>query len=153
MRLPISQRSIGPIVAFVAAMLLSSAPTRAGLTAKTYEFKANTTLEIGLDLGAGLRLDSIEIIVPERSEGGVAPLMSQPKAKVRFSNLSDGSARLGIAIAVLDAEGRLVAAGSGGTRMFPLRSERQIAYTVPFDDVNAAIGGATAFMISIETSP
>ena len=136
-----------------AALAVAPATSAAGLVTKTYEFKANTPLEVGLDLGGSLRLESIEIVAPAAGAAGGTPVLEEPKARVIVSNLGTESAKVGIAMAVLDGDGRLVAAGSGGTRMFPLRGGRRMTYTVAFDDVYAAIGRATAFMISLETTP
>jgi hypothetical protein len=118
----------------------------AEFVAKSYEFKPNVRLEVGLDLDASLRLESIEFEIPEDSTG----FGSSPRATVVVSNLGETSRRIGIAIAVEDGEGRLVAAGSGGTRMFPLRGGRQMAYGVSFDDVQGKIAEGTAFRISFQ---
>jgi len=118
----------------------------AEFVAKSYEFKANVRLEVGFDLDATLRLESIEFEIP--ADAGA--FGSTPRAKVVVSNLGETSRRIGIAIAVEDGDGRLVAAGSGGTKMFPLRGGRQMDYGVPFDDVHGQIAQATAFRISFQ---
>lgn len=140
-------RRKAPVLGLALALVLGT--TGAGgaeFVAKSYEFKPNVRLEVGFDLDASLRLESIEFEVPEDSSG----FGTTPKAKVVVSNLGETSRRIGIAIAVEDGEGRLVAAGSGGTRMFPLRGGRQMSYGVSFDDVHGKIALGTAFRISFQ---
>ena len=92
----------------------------AELFSKAYAFKPNTTLEVGTEMPGGLRLDTVEFVVPadERVEGSV---FSGPKVKVGISNLGDKSVKIGVAIAVTDADGKLVGVASGGTKLFPMR--------------------------------
>lgn len=140
-------RRTAPLAALSLALALgSTAADGAGFVTKSYEFKANVRLEVGLDLDPTLRLDAIEFEVPEDT----GAFGSTPRAKVVVSNLGEAPRRIGIAIAVEDGEGRLVAAGSGGTKMFPLRGGRQMDYGVPFDDVQLKIAQGTAFRISFQ---
>lgn len=134
------------------ALVLASTARGDGFVSKSYEFKANTPLAVGLDLGDGVKFDSIEFVLPKPSGDGPTPLFEQPKAKVTVSNLGSAAAKIGIAIAVVDGEGALVGAGTGGTKMLPLRAGRQMAYTVVFDDVRAHLSSASAFRITFETS-
>lgn len=136
-----------PLLGLALALVLGTAGAGAAeFVAKSYEFKPNVRLEVGFDLDPSLRLESIEFEVPEDPSG----FGTTPKAKVVVSNLGETSRRIGIAIAVEDGEGRLVAAGSGGTRMFPLRGGRQMSYGVSFDDVQGKIAEGTAFRISFQ---
>ncbi len=130
----------------LAFVLGATGASGAEFVAKSYEFKANVRLEVGLDLDPTLRFESVEFEVPEDAGG----FGSTPRAKVVVSNLGEASRRIGIAIAVEDAEGRLLAAGSGGTQMFPLRGGRQMDYAVSFRDVNGKITEAKAFRISFQ---
>ncbi len=122
-----------------------AAPADAGTIAKAYEFKANLPLEVGLDLGDGLVFDRITF---EMAPDG--PEIATPKARIQISNLGETPRRLGIAIALEDPEGRLVGAGSGGSKLFPLRGGRQMTYTIAFDDVNTEALAASAFRIAFE---
>lgn len=143
-------------IAIAAALLAAlNAPAARGgdFVSRSYEFKPNRVLEVGLDLGNGLRLVSIEFVVPQKDESGARPLLDQPRAKVTIANLGKDGAKIGIAIAVVDGDGRLVAAGSGGTKLFPLRAERKMTYTIGFDDVSDRVASGTAFQISLESKP
>lgn len=122
-----------------------AAPADAETIAKAYEFKANLPLEVGLDLGDGLVFDRITF---EMAPDG--PEIATPKARIEISNLGDTPRRVGIAIALEDGEGRLVGAGSGGSKLFPLRGGRRMTYTVAFEDANTEALAATAFRIAFE---
>ena len=138
------------VIAGLAVLALGclGAPASAGeFVAKTYEFKAGVKLEVGLDLAEGLRLESIEFEIPE---GAPSAFSMNPRAKVVISNFGAEARRIGIAIALEDDEGRLVGAGTGGTKLFPLRADRQMAYGVSFDDVQTRIEAARAFRITLE---
>ena len=135
-----------------AAVCLAATVARAEMFSKAYAFKANTVLQVGAELGAGLRLDSVEWVVTE-DDGSPSGLFSGPKVKVAISNLGKGSVKVGIAVAVTDAEGRLVGVASGGTALFPLRGGRQMVYALDVDGVSAELGQGTVFRISVEPKP
>lgn len=141
------------IAAAILATLYAPAARGGDFVSRSYEFKPNRVLDVGLDLGNGLRLESIEFVVSQKDESGATPLLDQPRAKVTIANLGKEGAKIGIAVAVVDADGRLVAAGTGGTKLFPLRAERKMTYTIGFDDVTDRVGSGTAFQISLETKP
>jgi hypothetical protein len=145
----------GIALAVVAAALLAGAgiEARAALLSKTFQFKPGTELQVGEDMEGGLRLDSVQFFLastagmPGMTTGGV------PRAEVSISNLGKESQMFGIAIVLLDDQGRLVGAANGGPRMFPLRSERQGKFRLVFDGVNGEAYKATQFKIAVETKP
>ena len=137
-------------VLFLAAGLATVAS--AETFSKAYEFKPNTVLKVGADVGGGVRLDTVEFVL-SHDDGSPGGLFSGPKVKVTISNLSDGSRKVGVAIAVADAENRLVAVASGGTKLFPLRAGRQIVYTLDIDGVMNELTHGSAFRISVEPRP
>ena len=130
--------------AFVLASLPALPASAGDFVTKSYEFKPNRVLEVGLELPGGVRFDTIEFKVNGRDK---------PRAVVTVSNFSKESAKVGIAIAVVNADGHLLAAASGGTKAFPLRVERKMDYSIAFDDVISHFGEAVAFRIAIETNP
>lgn len=138
----------------LALILGMASPADAGLFTKTFKFKPDTTLEVGADLEGGVRLDTIRFRLPATGEGGkVTRVGGVVKAEVAVSNVGASAKTIGIAIALLDDEGRLLAVGSGGTKLFPLRKERQMVYTLVFDGVNNEAANATVFKISVEPKP
>jgi hypothetical protein len=144
----------GQVAAIVlcAVTLLAAGDARAELFSKAYAFKPDTTLQVGAELAGGLRLDSVEFVVPP-PDAARGALFSGPKVKVSISNLGTSSAKIGVAVAVTDADGRLVGVASGGTKLFPLRGGRQIVYTLGIDGVSAELENGTVFRISIEPAP
>ena len=76
-----------------------------------------------------------------------------PKAKVAISNVSKTSVTIAIAIAVMNGEGKLVGVASGGTKLFPLRAERQMVYSLDFGGVSSALGTGTVFHFTVEPKP
>ena len=135
-----------------AALALAAIANAGGFLSKSYEFKANTPLQVGLDLGDGVKFDSIEFVLPVKEGDGPTPLFDQPKAKVTISNLGGASVKIGIALAVVDVEGNLVGAGTGGTTLLPLRAGRQMVYSIGFDDLRERLATGSAFRISFETT-
>jgi hypothetical protein len=138
----------------MAAILLigmGTSATHAELFSKTYAFKLDTVLEVGAEVAEGVTIDSVRFVPP--SSGENAPLIGPVKAEVSISNLGKGSKKVGLAIALLDGEARLLSATSGGTKMFPLRAERQMKYVLSFGDVYSEINSATVFKLCVETKP
>jgi hypothetical protein len=142
-------REAGIVVA--AAFLFAGGDARAELFSKAYAFKPGTTLQVDADVPGGLRLDSVEFVLPKaEAQSGT---FTGPKVKVSISNLGTVAVKIGVAIAVTDADGRLVAVASGGTKLFPLRADRQIVYTLSIDSVRSELAKGTVFRISIEPTP
>ena len=142
-------RNTGLVVTM--ALVFWASDARAELFSKAYSFKPDTTLQVGADMQGGLRLDSVEFVVPKSD--AQAGTFSGPKVKVSISNLGTAAAKIGIAIAITDDDGRLVAVASGGTKLFPLRADRQIVYTLSIENVNAELSKGTVFRISVEPTP
>lgn len=137
----------------LAMMLAAAMPARAEMFSKAYEFKPNTVLQVGTDVGNGVRLDTVEFIL-STDDGSPSGLFGGgPKVKIAVSNVGGESRKIGIALAVADAQNRLVAVASGGTKLFPLRGGRQIVYTLDIDGVSGELASGTAFRISVEPRP
>ena len=133
-------------------ILLSSSvglPDAAPLLSKRFEFQPGVRLDVGLALEGGLRLDSVRFELA-RPAGKAGRVSGQSRVEVSISNDSEGSQRVGIAVALFDDGGRLLAVASGGSRLLPIKPDRQSKYTLVFDDVNRQIRAASVFQISIE---
>jgi hypothetical protein len=139
-------------VVAAATLLIAASDARAELFSKAYAFKPGTTLEVGTELPGGLRLDSVEFVL-SKEDPSQAGTFAGPKVKVAISNLGTSAAKVGVAIAVTDADGKLVGVASGGTKLFPLRADRQIVYTLSIDGVRSELANGTVFRISIEPTP
>ncbi len=145
----------GIVMTVVAVTLLAGAGvgTRAEVLSKTFQFKPDVVLQVGESLEAGLRLDSIQFLLP--SSAGVPGMRTggTVRAEVSISNMGKEKQMFGVAIALFDDQGRLLGAANGGPRVFPLRPERQGTFQIVFDGVNGEAYKATQFKISIESKP
>ena len=139
-------------VVMAAVLVVGGSDARAELFSKAYAFKADTILEIGTEMPGGLRLDSVEFVLPkaDANQGGT---FGGPKVKIGVSNLGTNSVKIGVAIAVTDADGRLVGVASGGTKLFPVRADRAIVYSLSITGVRSALAEGTVFRISVEPNP
>jgi len=142
-------KGAGIVMAALVAGAVSDA--RAELFSKAYAFKPDTILEIGSEMPGGLRLDSVEFVLPKAGDQGGT--FAGPKVKVGISNLGTSAVKIGVAIAVTDADGRLVGVASGGTKLFPVRADRAIVYSLSIGGVRSALADGTVFRISIEPTP
>lgn len=133
--------------------ILASTATFAELVSKKYEFKEGVTLEVGADTGDGLRIDTVRFQLPTTPGGRYLRTLGIVSAEVTVSNSSENSGKIGIAIALFDAEGRLVGAANGGTKLMPVKPGRQKTYTLIFEGVNSAAHSTTTFQISFESKP
>jgi hypothetical protein len=137
------------LVAAIAAALVTAAGPSAALLSKTFEFKTGTVLEVAAEIEEGLRLDTVRFDLPAEGRGS-GRAGGLPTAEVTVSNLSTVDQKVGIAIALFDAERRLVGVASGGTAVMPLRAGRQKSYTLAFQNVNGEAASASTFQISLE---
>jgi len=142
----------GAGVVMAAALVVAGSDARAELFSKAYTFKPDTILQVGAEMPAGLRLDSVEFVLP-KDDAAQSGTFTGPKVKIAISNLGTSAAKIGVAIAVTDADGRLVGVASGGTKLFPLRADRQIVYTLSIDGVRSELAMGTVFRISVEPTP
>lgn len=145
--------TIHALCAIVLVSTLAALPARAALISKSFEFKDGVKLEIGSTTESGLRLDSVQFMLPPTKGQRFLRTGGLVQAEVTVSNIGDRSRRIGIAIALYDANGRLVGVASGGNRLAPLKKNRQQSFRLSFDDVNSLAHRAETFQISVESKP
>ena len=136
-----------------ALSLLLAAPASADTFSKKYRFVSDKTLEVGESVGSGMRLDSVQFMIPAPSGDSILRTGGVPEAVVAVSNMSQESVKVGIAVAVYDEEGRLIGVASGGSAMRGIRAYRQVGYSLKFDFVNGEMAKAATFQVSVETKP
>jgi hypothetical protein len=136
------------MVAVATALAMSTPAVAAALTSKQYEYKPAVKLTTDVDLGEGLKLDSV-MFRPPSSVGRGFWKSGLLKVDVAISNFGQEAKKFGIAIALFDDNGRLLGVATHGTS-FPLKPERQAVYTLDFTNVNSEVFKATKFMISVE---
>ena len=84
----------------------------------------------------------------------VAPIrVSSAKAVVRVDNNSQIDQEVGVAVAVFDADGNLVAAGNGGNKVGELNKGEREEFTVRFSYVYRNLKSARSFLVTLETKP
>jgi hypothetical protein len=137
-------------VAVAWTLLLALATPAVALVSKRYRFQEGPLLELGASGAAGLRLDSVRFKVPATVDDRITRAAGPFTARVYVSNTADRALRAGLAIALFDEEGRLLAVASGGSAMATIKPGRQKSFTLVFDGVNAEAHKATAFQISLE---
>jgi hypothetical protein len=141
--------------ALLAALLLAiAAPWAAAAPmSKRFELKTGVVLEVGAATPEGARLDTVRFLVPVPIEGRHRRSGGEVKAEVAVSNTAAEPIQVGIAIAMFDAEQRLVGVASGGTGLIPIPPGRQKSFDLVFEDVNNDAPSATSFQISVEVEP
>jgi len=145
------RRIMTRLLLFAVLVCLTPGLVSADLLSKSYHFKPGVTLEIGVATEPGLRVDSVRFRVPPTAGGRHERTAGMVSAEVAVSNLNEKSSMIGLAIALFDAEGRLVGAASGGSKLMPLKPGRQKTFTLVFDFVNAYAHRADTFQLSAES--
>jgi hypothetical protein len=136
------------IISMFAIVAAVSATASAGVWTKKFDWAPQhgtqilnwtengiTVKQVTFDLGSVLR--------PSR--------ISTSKALVRVDNDSAVDVVPGIAIAVFDAEDRLIAAGDGGVKVGDLNKGARDEFTVAFHHVFRNLDKAKSFYVTVET--
>ena len=79
--------------------------------------------------------------------------VSSAKAVVRVDNNSARDQEVGVALAVFDADGTMLAAGSGGIKVGNLDKGERDTFTVRFPYVYRNLKNASYFYLTVETRP
>ncbi len=79
--------------------------------------------------------------------------VSSAKAVVRVDNNSARDQEVGVAIAIFDADGTMLAAGSGGIKVGDLDKGERDTFTVRFPYVYRNLKNASYFYLTLETRP
>jgi len=77
--------------------------------------------------------------------------VSSAKAVVRVDNNSARDQQVGVALAVFDADGTMLAAGSGGIKVGDLDKGERDTFTVRFPYVYRNLKNASYFFLTLET--
>jgi len=143
----------GILLALLGAAVWATPDAWAAPLSKRYQFKGGVTLEIAVAATSGLRLDTVRFQVPAPRGDRLLPTGGPLTAEVAVSNTAEQAHMVGLAIALYDDEGHLLAVASGGNRIMPIRPDRQQTFNLVFDGLNAEAHKATAFQISLEAKP
>ena len=136
------------------ALALAAAPAAgAALLTKEYKFNAGVQLDVGASAGDGLRLDAVYFQLPSTSGFKLFRSGANVTVEIAISNTGESSQKVGVAVALLDEEGRLLAVASGGTKLAAVKAGRQKIYKLIFDNVNGEAFRAATFKIAVESKP
>jgi hypothetical protein len=122
----------------------------AELLCKSYVYKDDVTLELGVATADGLRIDSVRFHAPSGG-GGMMRTGDRMSAEVAVSNSAAQPLKVGLAIALFDDGEKLLGVASGGTKLVPIKTGRQKLYTLVFEHVNGEAPRAATFKISLES--
>jgi hypothetical protein len=139
-----------PLLLSALVALAVAAPASAQLVTKKFDWSPlNGTQKVDVQMNdvaiSLIRFDLGDTIAPIR--------VSSAKAVVRVDNNSDIDQEVGVAIAVFDADGNVVAAGNGGNKVGELNKGDREEFTVRFPYVYRHLSSAKSFLVTLETKP
>ena len=132
---------------FIAAFL-AAAPLSAGVATQKYDWKpVNGVQEVHVESDRVV-VSSIEVDMGDR----MGPLKSSTaKAVARVDNNGFLAYEIGVALVVFDAEGNIVAAGSGGVKVGHLSKGERDTFQIRFPYVYRGLENAKTFLVTLET--
>ena len=135
-------------LSFLAALLLAAAPLRAGVATEKFEWKpVNGVQEVRVETDRVI-VSSLEFDMGDR----LAPLKaSTAHAVARVDNNGFLAYEVGVALVVFDADGNIVAAGSGGSKLGHLGKGERDTFTIRFPYVYRGLENAKTFLLTLET--
>ncbi|HZN03907.1 MAG TPA: FxLYD domain-containing protein [Candidatus Polarisedimenticolia bacterium] len=132
------------VVLVLSVLALSSAS--AALNSAQYKFEGNRWLSLDLAVG-DVRTEVIRFEWP----GAVLGIKTGYKARVKVVNGSARQVSAGIAVAVYDAAGKLIGAGSSGTRIGTIDPGDSVDFDIEFNNVTEKLEQAAQFQIALQT--
>lgn len=137
------------------ALLLAAAqPLFAGQVTKKYDFAPSGGIQ---DVNVEVDKVNVNSIVFKLDPQGLSAILSTKAgdagARVRVDNNGYANVEVGIAIVLFDADGNIVGAGAGGTKVGFLRKGSRDTHQVQFDYVYRNLDKVKSFTITLETQP
>jgi len=142
-------RSTSRIRVAAVLLLLAAVPAQPALSATaSKKFMLEKNRPMSLDLSAAqVRVEQVLFELP----ASVLRIETAGKARVTVVNGAAGKVRVGLALALFDGEGNLVAAGTGGNKGGQLAPGEKAEFSVFFYYVTEQLPSATSFQIALET--
>ena len=134
------------IAAFLSLSALLLAPASAALNSAQYKFEGNRWLSLDLAVG-DVRTDVIRFDWPS----AVLGIKTGYKATVKVVNGSAKQVSAGIVVAVYDGAGKLVGAGSSGTKIGTIDPGDSADFSIEFNNVTERLEQAAQFQIALQT--
>lgn len=132
--------------ALLPALLLAAPPAAAGTDSARFRFEGNKWLSLGLTVD-DVRADTIRFQWPATVLG----MQTGYKADVKVVNESTRQARIGLGVALYDEAGKLIGAGTTGTKLGTIDPGDSAEFSVDFNHVTARLEEAAQFHIVLET--
>lgn len=134
------------LAAVLALCALLVSPAGAALNSAQYKFEGNRWLSLDLAVG-DIRTDVIRFDWPS----AVLGIKTGYKATVKVVNGSARQASVGLAVAVYDGTGKLIGAGSSGTRIGTVDPGDSVDFEIEFNNVTERLEQAAQFQIALQT--
>jgi len=132
------------LLAVVAAAAMSAAS--ADVNSARYKFEGNKWLALDLAVG-DVRAETIRFEWPAT----VMRMKTGYKATVKVANGSSQQIRVGIAVALIDKDLKLIGAGTTGTTLGTIDPGSNAQFTIEFEHVTSRLEQADQFYIALET--
>jgi hypothetical protein len=136
-----------------AALLAAGTPVRSQEDAASsstnsarYRFEGNKWLALDLSVG-DLRAEAIRFEWPAT----VLRIKTAYKALVKITNGSSRNVRIGLAVALYDADGKLIGAGTTGTTLGTVNPGDTAQFAIEFSHVSERLEQAAQFHIALES--
>jgi hypothetical protein len=110
--------------------------------------KSIQAIQLALD-----RIQVRQIVFAPASEAGGKQKHSVPEAVLSIDNAGGATAAVGVAIAIYDGDGNLLAAGSGGARQGWLAAGEKGTASIRFPYVYRNLDKARTFLLTLEVQP
>lgn len=137
--------------ALFAAAIFAAAPLSAQQATQKFDYKPVDSIQT-----ISLAIDKVKInqIVFKTGKAVGGPLRrSNAECVIRIDNDGLTPVQAGVAVALFDEEGNLVAAGSGGTRVGWLWAGERDTSAIRFPFVYRNMEKAKTFIVTLEVSP
>ena len=130
------------------AVFLAAAPLWAGQATQKYDWNPvqgaqDVHVEVDRIVVSSLQFDLGSQVPPTQ--------FSTAKCVARVDNNGFLAYEVGVAVVVLDEDGNVVAAGSGGVKMGSLGKGERDTFTIKFPSVYRNFDKAKTFMVTLET--
>ena len=135
-------------IAVLLVLAAGAAFTVAGADTNSARYKFEGNRWLALDLAVGdVRAETIRFEWPAT----LMRVKTGYKATVKIANGSSAQARVGIAVALIDKDVKLIGAGTTGTTLGTIDPGDTGQFTIDFKDVTARLEQADQFLIALET--
>jgi hypothetical protein len=134
------------LVATLSLSVLLLSPAGAALNSAQYKFEGNRWLSLDLAVW-----DVRTYVIRFDWPSAVLGIKTGYKATVKVVNGSTKQAAVGVVVAVYDGSGKLVGAGSSGTRIGTIDPGDSADFEIEFNNVTERLEQATQFQIALQT--